>query len=52
LNRIFKTYDTTPGKFMKKVKLNMASELFKSGKSIEEVVAKVGYSASYLKKEL
>lgn len=52
LNRLFKTFDTTPGKFMKRVKLKFAEEMLKSGKSMDEVVAMVGYSAIYLKKEL
>jgi AraC-like DNA-binding protein len=52
LNRQFKTFDTTPGRFMKQVKLDHARDLLKLGISMEEVVAKVGYSAIYLKKEL
>lgn len=52
LNRQFKTFDTTPGKFMKTVKINYARELLKNKVPMEEVVNKVGYSASYIKKEL
>jgi AraC-like DNA-binding protein len=52
LNRLFKTFEITPGKFMKKVKLDLAKELLKNGEQIEDVVIKTGYSASYLKKEL
>jgi AraC-like DNA-binding protein len=52
LNRLFKNFETTPGKFMKKVKLNFARELLKNGVAMEDVVIRVGYSASYLKQEL
>lgn len=52
LNRQFKTFDTTPGKFLKKTKLSLASELLKNGVPMEDVVAKTGYSVGYLKKEL
>lgn len=52
LNRQFKTFDTTPGKFMKTVKINYARELLKNRVPMEEVVAKVGYTAGFIKKEL
>lgn len=52
LNRQFKIFDTTPGKFMKDVKLEQARTLLLSGRTMEEVVDKVGYSAAYLKKHI
>ncbi len=52
LNRQFKTFDTTPGKFMKTVKINYARELLKNKVPMEEVVSKVGYTAGFIKKEL
>ena len=52
LNRQFKIFDTTPGKFLKKVKIDYAKALLEDGISMEEVSNKVGYSASLLKKEL
>ena len=52
LNRQFKVFETTPGKFMKTVKINYARELLGNKMNMEEVVAKVGYSASFIKKEL
>lgn len=52
LNRTFKNFDTTPGKFLKKVKLDMAREMMKEELTIQEVVAKTGYSATYIKKNL
>jgi AraC-like DNA-binding protein len=52
LNRQFKTFDTTPGKFMKTVKMNYARELLRNRVPMEEVVAKVGYTAGFIKKEL
>ena len=52
LNRQFKTFDTTPGKFMKTVKINYARELLKNKVPMEEVVSKLGYSASFIRKEL
>jgi AraC-like DNA-binding protein len=51
LNRQFKTFDTTPGKFMKTVKINYARELLNKKVPMEEVVGKVGYSASFIRKE-
>ncbi|TNF45048.1 MAG: helix-turn-helix domain-containing protein, partial [Cytophagales bacterium] len=52
LNRVFKNFETTPGKFLKKVKLEFAKEMLSKGIEIEEVSKKVGYSPSYIKKEL
>jgi len=52
LNRIFKSFDTTPGKFLKKVKLKMAFEMLNDGTPIGDVSMKVGYSAGYIRKEL
>jgi AraC-like DNA-binding protein len=52
LNRQFKTFDTTPGKFMKAVKMEYARELLKNKVPIEDVVGKIGYSASFIKSEL
>ena len=52
LNRIFKSFDTTPGKFLKKVKLNNAKELTKQGTDWEEISKKTGYSVSFLRKHL
>ena len=52
LNRQFKTFDTTPGKFMKTIKMNYARELLKNKVPMEEVCSKVGYSASFIRKEL
>jgi AraC-like DNA-binding protein len=52
LNRLFKTYDTTPGKYLKKVKLNLAKELLKKGASMEDVVAQTGYTAHYIQQHL
>jgi AraC-like DNA-binding protein len=52
LNRLFKTYETTPGRFLKKVKLNLAKELLKKGASMEDVVAQTGYTAHYIRQHL
>jgi AraC-like DNA-binding protein len=52
LNRQFKTFDTTPGKFMKAVKIEYAREMLNNKTPIEEVVAKIGYSASFIRSEL
>jgi AraC-like DNA-binding protein len=52
LNRQFKSFDTTPGKFMKTVKIEFAREMLNNKVSIEEVVSKTGYSASFIKSEL
>jgi AraC-like DNA-binding protein len=52
LNRQFKTFDTTPGKFMKAVKLGYARELLAQKTPMEEVVQKTGYSAAFIRKEL
>jgi AraC-like DNA-binding protein len=52
LNRLFKTFDTTPGKFLKKVKLKLAKEMLQNGATMEEVVLQTGYSAHYIKEHL
>ena len=52
LNRIFKTFDTTPGKFLKAVKIRQAEALLRDGVPMEEVVARVGYSAQYIRKNI
>lgn len=52
LNREFKVFGTTPGKFMKKVKIQYARELLAENTPMEEVVRITGYSASFIIKEL
>lgn len=52
LNRNFKQFKTTPGKFLKKVKLEEAKRLLKKGIDMEEIAKTVGYSSQYIKKEL
>ncbi len=52
LNRIFKAFETTPGKFLKKVKLAHAQEMLDNGKSMEDIVDFTGYSANFLSKHL
>jgi AraC-like DNA-binding protein len=52
LNRLFKNYDTTPGKYLKKVKLTLAKELLKKGASMEDVVSQTGYTAHYIQQHL
>jgi AraC-like DNA-binding protein len=52
LNRKFKQLGTTPGKFLKKVKISWAKTLLKNGLDIEEVSKTVGYSPKFLDTEL
>jgi AraC-like DNA-binding protein len=52
LNRIFKKFNTTPGRFLKEVKIRHARNLLNSGVVLEEVALRVGYSTKLLKKEL
>ncbi|WP_288369586.1 hypothetical protein [uncultured Algoriphagus sp.] len=52
LNRNFKKLGTTPGKFLKKIKMEQAKELIKKGEDLEEISKVVGYSTSFIKKEL
>jgi AraC-like DNA-binding protein len=52
LNRNFKKLGTTPGKFLKKIKLEQAKELLKEGVNVEEISKKIGYSSNYIRKEL
>jgi AraC-like DNA-binding protein len=52
LNRIFKTFETTPGKYLRQVKLEHARSLFANSASMEELIAVTGYSADYLRKHL
>jgi AraC-like DNA-binding protein len=52
LNRQFKVFNTTPGKFMKKVKLEYARELLEGQVPMDVVVGRVGYTANFIRKEL
>ncbi|MDN3205967.1 helix-turn-helix domain-containing protein [Algoriphagus sediminis] len=52
LNRKFKKLGTTPGKFLKKVRIKKAKKLLKEGVSLEVISEKMGYSINLLKKEL
>jgi AraC-like DNA-binding protein len=52
LNRKFKQLGTTPGKFLKKVKISWAKTLLKNGIDIEEVSKTVGYSPKFLSSEI
>jgi AraC-like DNA-binding protein len=52
LNRMFKSFNTTPGKFLKTVKMNLAKQMLREGKPMQEVVAATGYSAQLIKSEL
>lgn len=52
LNREFKVFSTTPGKFMKKVKIQYARELLAGQTAMEEIVRLTGYSASFINKEI
>lgn len=52
LNRMFKSFNTTPGKFLKTVKMNLAKQMLREGKPMQEVVAATGYSAHLIKSEL
>ncbi|MBN3584780.1 helix-turn-helix transcriptional regulator [Algoriphagus aestuarii] len=52
LNRNFREFNITPGKFLKKVKLEYGKQLLNDGKSLEEVASIIGYSTRFLKNEL
>lgn len=52
LNRKFKQLGTTPGKFLKNVKISWAKTLLKNGLDIEEVSKTVGYSPKFLSSEI
>lgn len=52
LNRQFKAFKTTPGRFMKRVKLDYARELLQQNTPMEEVARTIGYSAQFIRKEL
>lgn len=52
LNRNFRDFNITPGKFLKNVKLKLAKQLLKEGKSLDEVADAIGYSRRFLRKEL
>ena len=52
LNRILKSYNTTPGKILRETKLKHARELMKMNTPMYEISQKVGYSAVFLKRKL
>lgn len=51
LNRKFKKHDTTPGKFIQKVKGEIARELYEQGTSLAQISSRVGYSERYVKEK-
>jgi AraC-like DNA-binding protein len=52
LNRILKSFNTTPGKILRQTKLKHARELVKNNVPLHEISQKVGYSAAFLKSKL
>jgi AraC-like DNA-binding protein len=52
LNRMFKAFDTTPGRHLQKVKLELAKELLSAASPMSEVTTRTGYSARYIRKKL
>jgi AraC-like DNA-binding protein len=52
LNRQFKHFGTTPGKFLKKVKISWAKTLLKQGMELENIAKTTGYSTRLLNNEL
>jgi AraC-like DNA-binding protein len=52
LNRILKSFNTTPGKILRQTKLKHARELLKNNVPLHEISQKVGYSAVFLKSKL
>lgn len=52
LNRQFKRFGTTPGKFLKKVKISWAKKLLKEGMEMEDIAKTIGYSTRLLSEEL
>jgi AraC-like DNA-binding protein len=52
LNRRFGRLGTTPGKFLKDVKIRNAKSLLESGMELRQIAAQVGYSHRVLKKSL
>jgi AraC-like DNA-binding protein len=52
LNRQFKQFGTTPGKFLKKVKISWAKTLLKQGMELGDISKMIGYSTRLLNDEL
>ncbi len=52
LNRQFKHFGITPGKFLKKVKISWAKTLLKQGMGLEDIAKTIGYSTRLLNQEL
>ncbi len=52
LNRILKSFSTTPGKILRQAKLKHARELMKMNTPMHEISQKVGYSAVFLRRKL
>ena len=52
LNRILKSFNTTPGKILRQAKLKHARELLKINTPMHEISQKVGYSAVFLRRKL
>lgn len=52
LNRAFNRLGTTPGKFLKEIKLKIAMEMIQGGRPLQAVQKRTGYSQRYLREEL
>jgi len=52
LNRILKSFNTTPGKILRQSKLKHARTLMKNNVPLHEISQQVGYSAVYLRSRL
>ena len=52
LNRVFNRLGTTPGRFLKEVKLKIAMDMVQDGRTISAIQKRTGYSQRFLKEEL
>lgn len=49
LNRLVKTFGTTPGQILRDTKQQIAIEMWKDGVSLEKISKRVGYSSRYVR---
>ena len=52
LNRVFLKWGISPGRFLRMVRLEIAGEMIRNKESLEAIVKRTGFSASYIKKNV
>lgn len=52
LNRVFIKWGTSPGRFLRNVRVEIAADMIRSKDSLENIVKRTGFSAGYIQKNV